>query len=212
LTLHGKKKSTQQEEVVQKFIKGLSESKKYKLAQILNNQRVHASTTNPDQHQEVTLANKQDTSSGGGGGQYRFTIDAFDDQIHYTKVNTQASPQILPPDISRRALDEEGSKLQKSLQLYDLNNKNTLKSFIQVKDQGSTATIKTLKPTLDNLKPNTILGICENPIVQEEIKNPFNRQETVLKSSKRQALLEAALALDKLRRNTIPVYSGGLDL
>ena len=113
--------------------------------------------------------------------QYQFTIDAFEDQIHFNKVSNVSPGTILPPEISHRALHmntEDALSLKKNIQMIDLYNSA---SNILVKEEEDDTRVNKLNVnfTDPSLKPNTILGICENrESTTDLLANVLQRQDT----------------------------------
>ena len=153
--------------MIQKFIKNLPDAKKSKLVQILSNQR---SSTNVEQNNEVApVSDKQN--------EYRFTIDTFEDKVHFTKkIASSRSPKI-PGTFSedKSILNADSTReylsLQKSLGISDMSNQN-----IRILDDDfvNNKTSKIQKPKLAGAHnvhftpkaplPNTILGLYEDKI------------------------------------------------
>jgi hypothetical protein len=107
------------DEMISKFIQNLTEEKKNKLVTILNNNRSSVNVDVP----ELRNLNPDENN------EYRFTIDTFDDRVHFSKKGaTSRSPPVIQAvqDSERGLMNQHSSRdylnQQKSVGTMDLSN------------------------------------------------------------------------------------------
>ncbi len=105
--------------MISKFISNLSEDKKTKLVHILNNNRSSIHVDEP----EIQNYNQDEPN------EYRFTIDAFDDKVRFSKklASSRSPPPNQPITEKDKYLINQDStreflSLQKNLGIQDMKN------------------------------------------------------------------------------------------
>ena len=151
------------DEMISKFIQNLTEEKRTKLVQILNNNKSSYNVEEP----EIKLQNSDESN------EYRFTIDTFDDRVRFSKkLASSRSPALNQPvtEKEKTLINQDSSRDFFSHQkgILDIRNQN-----IRVMDDEPLVKKPTNKAKSGNHsvhftpkapEPNTILGFHEDKI------------------------------------------------